>query len=350
MKFSSFEIDIPTHVGESARAAQVVTTYEKPAFLIVTTNNRLMVIDDDQRIRFQADLPSALSNDVPIDVHCFRDYVAIVERKGLQGVVLNLSENSWRMLLSRHDYHTEHCTWAIGFFEHEQKVHLIHATNWNRIDFTRLADQKCLTQRRIAGKEKLNYLDFFHSQLHQSPDRQHFVSNGWVWSPWDVLFVWSVENFLTSFEPAGVSLDALERSGYNWDRPCCFIDNETIAWAYNARESDSGAVPEGQSTELIFQNIHSKEIVRRLEFAHFDLTKEKEATGMLWFDQQTERFVCSSNRIKKVGQPDSTRGTTVADCRGKELWRSPATAEFYCSQTQALGFLTESKLEVVLLE
>ena len=134
-------------------------------------------------------------------------------------------------------------------------VHLIHATQWNRLDIACLENGQCLTEREIDAKSNLNYLDFFHSRLHMSPDRKHFISSGWVWSPWDVWYCWSVDKFLKEFESGHVSLDALERNGYNWDRPCCFVDNETIAWGYNELEAHVPGTPTVSYTHLTLPTI-----------------------------------------------------------------------------------------------
>ena len=67
----------------------------------------------------------------------------------------------------------------------------------------------------------------------------------------------------------------------------------------------------------------------------------------LWFDRQEDLFVCSSNRLPTTELKAPTRGTTITDATGKELWRSPETAEFVSTQKQIIGFLADNKIELV---
>ncbi|MEV6931531.1 hypothetical protein AB0M46_44550 [Dactylosporangium sp. NPDC051485] len=65
--------------------------------------------------------------------------------------------------------------------------------------------------------------------LHVSPDSRHFLSNGWVWSPVDMVRVFSTEAFLTGYEPT--SIPVTTAFGYNWDRPCTFVGDRTFVLA-----------------------------------------------------------------------------------------------------------------------
>ena len=301
------------------------------------------------------ELPKSMQEEKLLDIHCHENFIAIVESRGLNGIVFRVDQNDWRLELFREDYHCSHCTWAIGFFKREEQVHLIHATQWNGLDVTCLENSQCLTTRQIDYDKELNYLDYFHSRLHMSPDEQHFVINGWIWSPYDVLYAWNIDGFLETFESGYVDLSAFERNGYNWDRPCCFVDNDTIAWGLNLREAGSDVAPDDQPTELMFQNIHSKKVIRRMPFEHFDLTEEKEVSGRLWFDSKNDSFICASN----IGSPNRgpaaeqiapTRGTTIVNSQGKEIWRSPDTAEFVSTHEQVIGFMVDTGIKLVRYE
>ena len=342
MKLTKSRIDLT-----DPRAAGYTTWQDRDHVIVVTQKGSIVAVDLAGNTCFEKELPASIQEDQLLDVHCYGKFTAVVESRGLNGIVFRLDQPDWQMEISRKDYQCKHCTWPIGFFERNDMVHLIHATQWNRLDIACLENGQCLTEREIDAKSNLNYLDFFHSRLHMSPDRKHFISNGWVWSPWDVLYCWSVDKFLKEFESGHVSLDALERNGYNWDRPCCFVDNETIAWGYNELEAHVPGTPTDQPTELIFQKIHTKEIARRMVFEHFDLSGENEAYGWLWFDRQEDLFVCSSNRLPTTELKAPTRGTTITDATGKELWRSPETAEFVSTQKQIIGFLADNKIELV---
>lgn len=347
MNISSASLDLSKFTNTRPRAAQLTTSQNLNHFIVVTLDHKVVAIDEDGKSCFEAELPDSMRTENLLDIHCYGTFVAVVECRGLNGIVYRLDQPEWRMELSRKDYHCNNCTWGIGFFERDDKVHMIHATRWNGLDITCLESAQCLTSREIDYETQLNYLDFFHSRLHISPDQKHFISNGWVWAPYDVMYLWSIDNFLKTFEKGHVNLSALERNGYNWDRPCCFVDNETIAWGYNAREAGSDVAPDDQPTELVFQNIHDQQIVRRIGFENFDLTSEKEAYGRLWYDFQNKLYVCSSNRHSSTELVVQPRGTTIADADGSEVWRSSQTAEFVSTDQNLIGFLVDSRLELV---
>jgi hypothetical protein len=345
MEIHSFEVKLAQSESEPLRAIQAVN---KTGQILVAFTRSVILTNSQGEICCRWDLPESMHNVLILEIHCYENYAAIVESKGLNGVVFATDDPKWQMELSRKDYHSGNCTWPIGFFKRDSKVNLIHATLWNRIDFTELKSGNVLTAREVDYEKKKNYLDYFHSSLYVSPDEQHFVVNGWCWSPWDVLYSWNIDQFNCGFEPGGNCLDMLERSGYNWDRPCCFIDNDTIAWGYNEREACEPGVPDHQGTELIFQNIHSKELTQRMPFEFFDLLEKVEARGRLWFDSQKQIFVCSSEREKKASQlPVEQRGTSIVDTDGKELHHWQQIAQFVSAENQMIGFVTGRKIKIV---
>lgn len=345
MKINSFELKLDQCESEPVRATQAAN---RTGQILVAFTRTAILTNSQGEICCRWDLPESMHNDLILEIYCYENYAAIVESKGLNGVVFVMDDPMWRMELARKDYHSGSCTWPIGFFMRDCKVNLIHATLWNRIDFTELESGNVLTEREVDYEKKKNYLDYFHSSLYVSPDEQHFVVNGWCWHPWDVLYSWNIDQFKIDFEPSGTCLDALQREFSNWDRPCCFIDNDIIAWGYNEREADEPGVPDDQGTELIFQNIHSKEVDRRMPFEFFDLIGETEARGRLWFDSNNQVFVCSSDREKKASQsPVLERGTSIVDADGKELHHWQQIAQFVSIENQMIGFVTDGKIEIV---
>jgi len=346
MKFSTTKIKPQQFQGEPIRAIQSFA----PDQIIVVYPHRAALINLAGETLADWKLPQEIDSDLLLDVYCSQNYVAIVESKGLNGVVVSTKHDDWRMKLAREDYHCNNCTWTIGFVRRQEQTVLIHATQWNRIDFTELPTRKCLTEREVDYKKELNYLDYFHSSLYLSPDKKHFVVNGWVWSPYDVLYCWNIERFIKEYEPSVTDLSQLDHNGYNWDRPCCFIDNQTIAWGYNEREAGNPGVPDDQVTELIFQNIQSTEIVRRMPFEYFDLSSEKEAYGRLWYDEKQKIFICASNRGGTSDTQNKKRGTTVVDDAGNELHHWPRTADFVSIENQCLGFAGLGEFEIIQFE
>lgn len=119
---------------------------------------------------------------------------------------------------------------------------LIAQAQWNRLDVFDAETGANLTEREVFKRDsgrrdeqggrvhdQRNYIDYFHSVLHVSPDSRHFLSNGWVWSPVDLVRVFSTEAFLTGYEPTSIPVGTA--FGYNWDRPCAFVDDRTFVLA-----------------------------------------------------------------------------------------------------------------------
>jgi len=182
--------------------------------------------------------------DKPVKLHFRHPYVCVSERFGVNAAVIDLRDGKVREL-NREDYHASVSDYSIGFIERDGRVLLLHQTQWNRLDLTDLASGELLTAREVycrdAGEEATgkrnfqyesrNYLDYFHGELLVSPDSRHFLSNGWVWHPLDRIYCYSVNAFLRGYDPSGVSIDYDPDSGYNWGRPCAFIDDDQFVVA-----------------------------------------------------------------------------------------------------------------------
>jgi hypothetical protein len=168
---------------------------------------------------------------------CFHHpYVCVTERFGVNGALVNLSTGAVREL-RREDYHCDVSSYSAGFAELDGRALFICQTQWNRLDIFDVETGKNLTEREVYTREigqkeadespvyeRKNYLDYFHSQLLISPDSRHFLSNGWVWSPFDQIYLFDTAEFFRTHELGRVH--AVCGSGYNWDRPCAFIDGD----------------------------------------------------------------------------------------------------------------------------
>jgi hypothetical protein len=226
-------------------------------------------------------------------LYSFKNYICLVENRQTKGIVLNLEIPGFKLELSRGEYQVEHCSFPIAFYSAENKDFLIHGTDWNRLDITCLDNLQIKTDRLVDYDSKTNYFDYFHSLLSVSPDGTHFSSNGWIWSPVDVITIYSVENFLKEYELSQHSLYFGQTSGYFWDRPLCWIDNNMIAIAYNQAEDEE--LKADYITQILLIDIEQDEIVKRLECPVFKPNEYGEAMGSLYFDN-------NQNRIIAIGQ------------------------------------------------
>jgi hypothetical protein len=224
-----------------------------------------------------------------LQIHSFENFVCITQKNGLQGTVINLSNSSFQKKLERIDYHAAHCIFPIAFYKKEKETFLIHGTDWNRLDITFLETDELLTNRIVNYETNSNYFDYLHSSLLISPDAKHFSSNGWVWGPYDIITVYSIEKFLKEFEMSHTSINFEPVDGYNWDRPLCWIDNTILGIGYNKKEA--GESKEDFISEIIFVDIVENQMINRIEFDGFELSEYGATVGELFFDSDKKQFI-----------------------------------------------------------
>jgi hypothetical protein len=190
-----------------------------------------------------------------------------------------------------------------------------------------------------------NYIDYFHSELVIAPDGKHFLSNGWVWQPADQIYLFNTDEFLKSYELCCLYADTGFCSGYNWDRPVCFIDDDTFVVALDDARKTGALDDEDQENyeyrQLAFfktsAEVHSNqyghrwiEPYRTAKCAAFAPDKNGEVTGKLHFDETSGRLIAIT--------PD--RGAFVVSMDGGILENMP---DIKASQT---GVFTMSEPEI----
>ena len=272
----------------------------------------------------------------------------VAEKYGLRGYVGRwnpeaLAFGDWE-LIERGDYHAKQCSFPLALIEVEGDDCLLHSTEWNRLDVTVIGSGRQVTTRRAPEspgeeKERESELDYFYGELHMSPDRGTFVSGGWVWSPYDILMAWSVADYIAGPETAGRSFSEPTRSGYNWDRPVAFVDNDTVAWAYNQKEAVEGDMSIDHPSELILHSISKEELLERVPFDHFFNGNSPcgEVSGGLAFDLEGQRFVAYG----------AQHDTVVTDRAGQVLMTSPERLHGFCVEAQ-MGWRVEAGKQLVI--
>jgi len=193
-------------------------------------------------------LLAVLENINPLDrfikIYYHFPYICVTERYGLNAATVNIVDKHILNFV-REDYHCDVSSFSVGFLERNGRVLLIHQTQWNRLDITDLETGELLTKREIIyretgetgtnefGKfrkmESKNYIDYFHSLIHISPDSKHFLSNGWVWHPSDNILCFETDAFFEEYENCGKHFEYYR--GGDWDRPCSFVGNDMVVIA-----------------------------------------------------------------------------------------------------------------------
>jgi hypothetical protein len=256
-----------------------------------------------------------------VNIHFYHPYICISEKYGLNASVINV-ENGKIQEFKREDYHADVSAYSIGFIEKNGKILLIHQSQWNRLDITDLETGALLTERKIKidvspdkydektgkiikGKRSSeNYLDYFHSTLHIAPDGKNFLSNGWVWSPVDNIRGFNVEEFFSKYELCSFGIEYAH--GYNWDRPCTFIDNDTFAVIADdhTKELDEDELKEYEYRQLLFyrfSDINSGEMwLESFKSYKTDVFEcdpvYGEVKGEIYFDKKLNKLVALNEK------------------------------------------------------
>jgi len=226
--------------GKKVLAVQCSDT-EQEQYAVYCDDQGLYLGSNDEGFTLLAILDNVASLTRPVKMYYHFPYICVTERYGLNAATVKITDGSVRQF-GRKDYHSDVSSYSTAFVERDGHVLLIHQTQWNRLDVTDLETGELLTEREIyirdSGRkdergspiyERKNYLDYFHSLLHVSPDKRHFASNGWMWHPVDNVICFDMERFLTEYETCRQPIEYY--GGYAWDRPCTFVGDDTLVVA-----------------------------------------------------------------------------------------------------------------------
>lgn len=303
-------------------------------FAFFSHDKRLFLCDANcKQIQEIACLGNIETEDKQVKLYFYDPYVCISERFGVHAAVVNVRDSSTRYFC-REDYHADVSSYSIGFFQSNNATLLLHQTQWNRLDITNLDTGELLTDREIFCKEialgylnkneepvapkydTLNYLDYFHSMVHVSPNHKNFLSNGWVWHPVGIIRCFSVERFYETYELGSTEIDY--GSGYNWDRPCAFIDDDTFVIAVDDAKAD---LDEEEQRNYIynqlwfykfndFNEMNQLQCCKKVPCHAFGTISDGEVAGELHYDIEKDVLVALSDRGGFVMTPE---GKTIKE-------------------------------------
>jgi predicted NAD-dependent protein-ADP-ribosyltransferase YbiA (DUF1768 family) len=173
------------------------------------------------------------------------ELAAVGEATKRRAVVLEPVSGRITHRLTRDDYHPEHCYFPLGFFELEGRLLLVHATEWNRLDVIDARTGALLTARTAGAgpgqKSPEHALDYFHSDLHVSPEGTRVIDNGWIWHPYGQVRVFSLARWVRENpweSEDGPSVRPLAGRAYFWDGPVCWLDENTVAVWGDGEDAD----------------------------------------------------------------------------------------------------------------
>jgi hypothetical protein len=235
--------------GEAERLHPLVDVYAKTG-------------DPDDRAQAQRywDVQHQLRSEIGVLFRVAGDgsLAVVCQRRGLRGVVLDLATGDVAMELAREDYHAWACTFPVAFFRDGGRHLLVHSPTWNRLDITDPSMGELLTPRaptsyRRGEEPPIHYLDYFHGALSVSPEGTWIADDGWIWHPWGEVVTWSLRRWLedNAWESEdGQTKRRLADAEDYWDRPVCWLDEETLA-IYGYGEDEYWIIPAARIYDVV---------------------------------------------------------------------------------------------------
>jgi hypothetical protein len=247
---------VPPVAESRARILDIrpVPSVDRNLWIAATASGEILRLDLDEGsatgLCWLPEAPVDFASDVTLRVPDDGRMAALVNTRGRQGVVLDLTNGRTTMSLGRGDYHEEHCNFPIAFFELDGRLLLVHGTDWNRLDISDPATGALLTERSPTSHQHgqprpQHYLDYFHCGLTVSPDHRYVADNGWVWHPFGGVVTWDLrrwvrENVWESED--GPSKRSLCGRAYYWDGPLCWVGPGRLA-VYGYGGDDEWLIP-----------------------------------------------------------------------------------------------------------
>jgi len=249
----------------------------------------------------------------PSTIYTLDSIVAIVNDYKRHGFV-HYPNNYHALHFSREDYHANISCYPLALFKNENGVpHMIYGKAWNHIQIMNLDTRQILTASKsliIEGAEEWHIksvekhgegnklawpspYDYFFGKLEMSPDKKNFISAGWGWGSVDEYNIYEVKNFINNNRILDKNIGYWEHSV----RAVCWIDNETVAIAYNPYEEGDESATKDSPDEIHFYKVNGKEpeIERKVEIIGLDIVSSK-----MYFNQDFNSIVLFSDKTGVV--------------------------------------------------
>ncbi len=140
---------------------------------------------------------------------------------------------------------------------------------------------------------------------------------------------------MSEFELSNTQIEFEETSGYNWERPICWIDDKTLAVSYNKMER--GEIKGDVPSEIVFVDVLENKIINRIEFNGFSLSDENEVGGELSFDSERNHFIGLNKQT----------GLLITDIDGKEIFADKNLTSHKYSAEHKLIYRIDRKNQLI---
>ncbi len=158
-------------------------------------------------------------------------FAAIVHDYGNYADVYDLRSGTRTITLRETTDHAWAVPFPFAFLEHDERTVAIHRTAWNRLDVSDAETGEVLSRQPHES-------DYNHGRLAASPDGRKLLDDGWVWHPYGLPTVWSLDAWLGSKASVGTTRLELACRGYYWDKGMCWLGDDRVAIAGIGEDED----------------------------------------------------------------------------------------------------------------
>lgn len=245
----------------------------------------------------------------PSTIYTLNSIVVIVNDYKRHGYI-HYPDKYQALHLWRDDYHADISSYPIALYEDKTGVpHIIYAKAWNHLQIMNLDTRQILTAAKSLIEEnaeedhiefykkheeanKLSWpspYDYFYGKLEVSPDKLNFLSAGWAWGSSDAYNIYEIEDFIKNNRISDKPIGYWEHC----NRAVCWIDNNTVAIAYNPLEEGDENVTKDSPQEIHFHKMKDKkvEIERKIKVPKLNLVSStmrfsKELISIIVFSEE----------------------------------------------------------------
>jgi len=209
--------------------------------------------------------------------------------------------------LWRGEYHANISRYPIALFKNETNVpHIIYGADWNHLQIMNLDTRQILTASKSLIEEnaeerhlefykqypddnKLPWprpYDYFFGKLFLSPNQKTFLSAGWAWGSRDCYKIYDIAQFINNNRITYSTVGVWEHE----NRATCWIDDATIAIAYNPAIDDEENATADSTCEIHIHKISTDGIELEKEI---QLTDKLLLKSNMYFNKTINSFVIS---------------------------------------------------------
>ncbi|MGL5274514.1 hypothetical protein SAMN04488018_11247 [Myroides marinus] len=243
----------------------------------------------------------------PISIYTLDDIIVAVNDFTRHGYIFNPTQK-YRLHLWRGEYYAKITKYPIALYKDTQQVpHLIYANDWNHVHIMNLNTRQILTAAKSlieqnAEEEHIEFYktheesnklawpssyDYFYGGLSVSPDNKYFTSAGWVWGSFDCCNTYEIEDFIKNNRIS----DIYTAGGEHVDSPLCWVNNNTIAIAYDPYAEGDEEATKGSLKEIHLYHIenNSSTLIEKIQMQRQDIEYTK-----MYFDTVLNSFILLS--------------------------------------------------------